>query len=214
MISGRARLDGGDLLAEGRFAFWGDAAGSLCRADFMGPDGRPLVSLAGDSTGMTVYMPRDERAWYSPGGIPLGGGVLGVRDLLFFTRTGLLLETGQSDIVDGAEPFERGSRWLYLAGKDTLAATLEGRDLFPKTIEWAEGRIEILGTTPHDEYEAWPGRWSVETPEQKVFLEITRIETEAEPWPGLWTMTIPSSVLIDTLQAGPAISPLWKRMIR
>ncbi len=159
-------------------------------------------------------MPRDERAWHSPGGIPLGGGVLRVRDLLFLARTGLPLETGQADLVDGAEPAERGSRWLYLAGEDTLSATLEGRDLFPGTIEWAGGRIEILGTTPHDEYEAWPGKWSVETPEQKVFLEISRIETEATPWPGLWTMTIPASVQIDTLEAAPAVSPLWKRATR
>lgn len=214
MISGRARLDGGDLLAEGRFAFWGDASEGLCRADFMGPDGHPLVSIAGDSSGVTVYMPRDEMAWHSPGGMPLGGGVLRVRDLLFMARTGLPLEAGQSDIVDGAEPTERGSRWLYRAGEDTLEATLEGMDLFPGRIEWAGGRIEILGATPHDEYEAWPGRWSVETPGQKVFLEISRVETEAVPWPGLWAMTIPPSVQIDTLDTAPGISPLWERMIR
>lgn len=203
LIRGRARLEGGNLLADGRFAVWGDPSRSLLRCDFCGPDGRPVVSAAGDSTGVTVYYPRDEEAFFCPGGLPVAGGVVPVRSVLFLIRSGLPLEMEHWAIVASAERLAGGAAWLFSCGADTVVASLGSGEPFPELV-WPGGGLQPHGMTPGDEYDAWPSSWDFTSGGTSVHAEVTSAENGAVPWPGLWEMTVP--VRIETLQTAAPLA--------
>jgi hypothetical protein len=206
LIRGRASLDGGNLLAEGRFAVWGDAGEGLIRGDFCGPDGRPAVSIRGDSTGMAVYYPRDGEACFFEAGLPMGRGSLPVEDLLFFLRTGIPVLLPQAEIVDGCAVVDGEAGWLFLAGGDTVQTSLRG-GLFPEFTRWPGGHAEITGSTPVDEWRAWPGAWRIEIGSTRIRAEVSSVEDPGMAQPAVWNLEIP--VNIDTLDALPRVEPAW-----
>jgi hypothetical protein len=211
LVRGRASLDGGNLLAEGRFAVWGDAGQGLVRGDFCGPDGRPAVSIRGDSTGMTVYYPRDGEAWFFEEGLPMGRGSLSVGDLLFFLRTGFPVRLQQAEIVNGCDVDDGEACWLFLAGGDTVQTTLRS-GLFPEFTQWPGGRAEVAGSTPVDEWRAWPGGWRIETGSSRIRAEVSSVEEPSEAPPAVWNLEVP--VNIDTLDALPRVEPAWDIQVR
>jgi hypothetical protein len=211
LIRGRASLDGGNLLAEGRFALWGDTGAGLVRGDFCGPDGRPAVSMRGDSTGLTVYYPGDGEAFFFPCGLPMGRGSLSIDDLLFFLRTGIPRLLPQSEIAEGFAMEGEEAAWMFLAGGDTVQ-TFMGNGLFPEFTRWPDGRAEVAGSTPVDEWRAWPGGWRIETGSTRLRAEVLSVEEPGTAPPAVWNLEVP--VNIDTLEALPRIEPAWDIQVR
>lgn len=214
LLTGRARVDGGDFLFEGRFALWGDAVEGRIRGDLCGPDGLPVLSWAVDSAGATLYMPREEAAFYHPGGLCAGGFHLPVYDLLFLVRTGFPVQMEAWQIVEGA--LCGGSpgavEWIFTAEDDTMSVALSPGSLFPGGISWPEGGASILSSSIHDEYQAWPASWRVESGTVMAVIEISSFNSPADPWSGLWLMEIP--IPLDTVDATPALVPAWSPAIR
>jgi hypothetical protein len=211
-LRGRASMRDGNLLANGPFVLWGSYPDSLVRGDFYGPDGKPVVSVRLDPAGALVYFPRDGEALFSPGGIPAGEGVVGVRDVIRLIRTGYPSDLEQWQVADGAVPGEGGIRWTFLAGADTLGVSMDADGLFPREIRWTDGAVSVTGSTWHDEYRAWPGSWLLESANAGTEVTVTELVSPAESWPGLWDLNVP--VQIDTLAVSPAWSPGWDLEIR
>lgn len=190
-LRGNARLDGESLVARGPFVLWGDPREVLLRGDFYGPDGKPVVSLRGDSTGLTVYLPQDEYAFFTPLGLQVGEGTIETRDLLFLLRTGfpMLLEPWQiSDLVDCGG----GSMaWEFRAGGDTMSLVMESGSLFPAACSWSNGGFSIVAASPHDEYRAWPWKWLTAINGNTVEIELTESGIRPVPGEGIWTMAVP-----------------------
>lgn len=207
LLTGRARLEGGNLLAEGRFAIWGDPLNSLLRCDFCGPDGRPVLSAAGDSSGVTLYYPRDEAALYVPGGLPVAGAVIPVRSVLFLLRTGMPVEMEHWVISTGVDLSGDGAEWLFAGIDDSVTVELSPGDIFPSSLSWNGGLLEPGGATPGDEYDAWPSTWIFRGDSLAVRAEISSVRNPAESWPGVWDLQVP--VEVDTLRRCPPLAPAW-----
>ena len=208
-LRGNARLQGSNLVARGPFVLWGDADGGLLRGDFYGPDGKPLVSIKGDSTGMLIYMPQDEYAAFMPGGLQVGGGTISVIDLIHLLRTGYPLTMEAWEITGSASMTNDKIQWFFCVSdtKDRMVLSMENGNIFPSECRWKSGEFMIHGSSPHDEYNAWPWNWSTEINDNTVDLELTEINSTAVPWEGIWEMTVPISV--DTV----VCIPLWQSAI-
>lgn len=199
-------MEGESLVARGPFVLWGDAENTLIRGDFYGPDGKPAVSLNGDSTGMIVYLPGEESAFFFPRGIRAGEGTLATEDLIFLLRTGYPVVTPSWGITDNAAPQEGMLTWKFLT-EDSLhrmVLYMKADQLFPEECLWHDGGFTIGGASAHDEYSSWPWDWSIQFNETAVSIELTQLDTQAEPWESVWIMNVP--VPVDTLEQ----TPLWR----
>lgn len=203
-LRGNARLDGSNLVARGPFVLWGDPDRVLLRGDFYGPDGRPVVSVRGDSTGLTVYLPQDEYAFFSPLGLRAGEGTIRTIDVIFLLRTGFPRRLESWQIADLAEYGDGMVTWGFRAGGDTMSLAMEGNSLFPAVCEWGTGGFIIEGASPHDEYRAWPWTWITRIDRNVVEIELTEIHSRPVPVEGIWNLTIP--VPVESI----AVRPLWE----
>jgi hypothetical protein len=172
-----------------------------------GPDGRPAISLGGDSAGVTVYFPREGRAFYCPGGLEMAGARIPVRSLLYLVRTGMPMELEQWQISTGWTQINSVVRWAFVTPSDTMFVTLSPEDLFPSSIEWEDGALLAGGATPGDEYSAWPDFWRLDLDSLAARAEIVSIDEPAEPWPSVWQLAVP--VPVDTLPLLPLLVPAW-----
>jgi len=198
LLKGRARLEGRGRVAGGRFVLWGDPRESLLRGDFFGPDGKPVVSFRGDSTGVTVYCPRDEYAFYCPGGLPLGEGVLSSEDLLFLVRTGFPLHMEPWQMVETAEVDAGEIIWIFEAGSgDTMLLKMNDGVLFPESCSWKGGGFTIDAASPHDEYRAWPWKWEFDFNGENIIIELTEVNFTEVPDKSIWSLFVPFHV--DTM---------------
>lgn len=207
LLSGRARVDGGDFLFEGRFALWGSAADGLLRGDLCGPDGRPVVSWLGDGSGLTVYLPAEEKAVFHPDGASLGGFRVSCADLLHLLRTGFPLRMESWQIAPGGAAAGGAVEWELAGGSDTLRVRLHPGEEFPREIDWPDGSIRIDASSPHDIYDSWPSGWRLDTGRVTVVASVNSIRTDAEPWDGLWSLSI--AVPVDTALSPPPLAPAW-----
>lgn len=205
-LKGSARLCGSNLVARGRFVLWGSASDCLLRGDFYGPDGSPVLSVHGDSTGIIMYFPDDETAVFAPFGMPVGAGTISTEDMIFMLRTGFPLLLEPWVIESGAVTDRDCIRWDFciMRALDSMALELEPPGLFPACLAWQDGEILITAASPHDEYSAWPSCWEFHSGETEIELALTDIIHPAVPWSGIWDLSVP--VHIDTL----AVTPLWK----
>ena len=207
-MTGQARLTGTNLVSRGRFILWGDRNRELIRADFFGPDGRPVLSIRGDSLGFSIYYPREEQAIYSPGGFPLGSGIISSSDFLFAARTGFPLNLEQWIIDLGKNITESElTQWFLTSGADTMCVEYRCGFLFPRKWITGEGSIEIRSSTPGNEFDSWPAIWILETESMEAEIEIIEIRSPVEDWPELWDLSIP--VVIDTLDYLPDWKTTW-----
>ena len=206
-LRGSARLQGSNLVARGPFVLWGHAEEGLLRADFFGPDGRPVISIKGDSTGMLIYMPQDEYASFMPGGLRAGAGTIPVIDLVYLLRTGYPLVMEAWEITGSASVSGETIQWIFCVADtlDRMVLSMKDGDIFPSECEWKNGEFTIISSSPHDEYSSWPWSWSTRVNDSAVDLELTGINTSAVPWEGIWEMTVP--IPIDTLDFAPYWQP-------
>lgn len=170
-----------------------------------------MVSVAGDTSGVTVYYPREEAAFFAPGGLPVAGACVPVRSVLFLIRTGMPCEMEQWMIPPGAVIGGHGAVWVFTAeGRvpgSELTVTLKPGNLFPSSLAWPGGALSLNGATPGNEFEAWPSSWDYAGDSMSVHAEISSIRSPAEPWPGLWDLSVP--VPVDTLSPLPRLVPAW-----
>ncbi len=206
-LRGNARLQGSNLVARGPFVLWGNAEEGLLRGDFYGPDGRPVVSIKGDSTGVLIYMPQDEYASFMPGGLCVGGGTLPVIDLVHLLRTGYPLVMEAWEITGSASVSGERIQWIFCVCDtvDRMILSMENGAIFPSECEWKTGEFTIRASSPHDEYNSWPWSWSTRINNSAVDLELTDINCSVVPWEGIWEMTVP--ILIDTVDSAPFWQP-------
>ncbi|MBD3278189.1 MAG: hypothetical protein GF388_07815 [Candidatus Aegiribacteria sp.] len=199
-------MEGESLVARGPFVIWGDAEAVLIRGDFYGPDGKPAVSLNGDSSGITVYLPGEETAFFFPRGIRAGGGTLSTEDLVFLLRTGYPVMSPSWGITDNVSAAAGMLTWSFITDDSvhSMALRMKPDHLFPEECLWHDGGFAINGASAHDEYRSWPWNWSVQFNETEVSIELTELDTEAEPWESIWSMNVP--VPVDTV----AKAPLWR----
>lgn len=214
LLTGRARVDGGDFLFEGRFAFWGDAPGGRVRGDLCGPDGMPVLSWYADSAGALFYLPREETAFLHGAGVSTGAFLLDVRDLLFLARTGFPHPMEAWQIAEGAVPSHGSVTWSFDPPEAGILVSLDPAGLFPSSISWEGGRASVLSASMHDEYHAWPSSWRVEAGGITAVIDIGSFEDDAEPWPGLWNLDVPASAYLETLPVPTRISPSWTLPVR
>ena len=208
-LRGECRLDDESLVARGRFVLWGSRNGNLLRGDFYGPDGRPVVSLRADTEGVMLYMPGEESAVFMPGGLSTSSATIPTPDLIHLIRTGFPLELEPWELAEGMDVSDGEVSWeLSNGGGDTLTVRLEAGSLFPSSCTWPGGELRIHGSSPHDEYSAWPWSWSTSINGSSVELELTQVATDAVPWSGIWDMSVP--VPVDTLDAKSWWEPCWE----
>jgi len=209
-LRGNARLQGSSRVARGPFVLWGDPLDGLLRGDFYGPDGRPVVSLMGDSTGMLIYMPQDEHAVFMPLGLQTGSGTIPTIDLIHLLRTGYPLILESWEITESALINDADIQWLFSASDsaDRMILTLQDGDIFSPICELRTGKFSICGSSPHDEYNAWPWSWSTQINDSAVDIELTEINSTAVPWEGIWTLVVP--IPIDTIDYIPAWQPVFQ----
>lgn len=205
-LRGNAGLQGSNLVARGPFVLWGDADEGLLRGDFYGPDGRPVVSVNGDSTGILIYMPQDEYAVFMPGGLRAGEGTIPVIDLIHLLRTGYPLVMEAWEIAGSASVSGESIQWVFCASDtaDRMVLSMENGDIFPSECVWKTGEFTIEASSPHDCYNAWPWSWSTRINDSAVDLELTEINSSAVPWGGIWELTVP--IPVDTVDS----APLWQ----
>lgn len=186
-------------MARGPFVLWGDPRENLIRGDFYGPDGKPVVSVRGDSTGLLVYLPQEEQASFTPSGLRAGNGTIPTRDMLFLIRTGFPLVMQQWQIIDLADTDDGTILWEFTAGDDhVMVLTMDSGSLFPDRCLWDGGEFTITASSPHDEYRAWPWNWGIRIGDDLVTLELTDISNTPVPSEGIWSMVVP--VPIDSLE--------------
>ncbi len=208
-LRGHERLQGSNLVARGPFVLWGSVHENLLRGDFYGPDGRPVLSMNGDSTGLLIYMPQDDYAVFMPGGLQAGSGTISTNDLIYLIRTGfpLLLESWM--ITDGALVVNSTIEWSFTVPDSIgyMHLSMHGGDLFPSICIWDSGKFEITASSPHDEYRAWPWEWILSINSNSVNIELTDINSSAIPWEGIWEMIVP--IPVDTLASSAFWQPAW-----
>ncbi len=208
-LRGNVRLQGSNLVARGPFVLWGSTLDNLLRGDFYGPDGKPVLSMNGDSTGILIYTPQDGYAVFMPGGLQTGSGTISTRDLIYLIRTGfpLLLESWM--IADGALIGNDTIEWSFTVPDSAgyMYLSMNSGDLFPSICIWDSGKFEITASSPHDEYRAWPWKWILSINSNSVSIELTDINSSAVPWEGIWEMIVP--IPVDTLDASTSWQPAW-----
>ena len=208
-LRGNVRLQGSNLVARGPFVLWGSVPDIMLRGDFYGPDGRPVLSMNGDSTGILIYMPQDDYAVFMPGGLQTGSGTITTNDLIYLIRTGfpLLLESWM--IAEGAHIGHGTIEWSFTVPDSTgyMHLSMHSGDLFPSICIWDSGRFEITASSPHDEYRAWPWNWILSINSNSVNIELTDINSSAIPWEGIWEMIVP--IPVDTLDSSAFWQPAW-----
>ncbi|MCK4506220.1 MAG: hypothetical protein KAW14_11425 [Candidatus Aegiribacteria sp.] len=208
-LRGNVRLKGSSLVARGPFVLWGSARDNMLRGDFYGPDGRPVLSMNSDSTGILIYMPQDDYSVFMPGGLQTGSGTISTNDLIYLIRTGfpMLLESWM--ITEGALIGNRTIEWSFTVPDSTgyMHLSMHSGDLFPSVCIWDTGRFEITASSPHDEYRAWPWKWILSINSNSVNIELTDINSSAIPWEGIWEMIVP--IPVDTLDSSAFWQPAW-----
>ena len=208
-LRGNARLEGSNLVARGPFVLWGSVRDNRLRSDFYGPDGKPVLSMKGDSTGLLIYMPQDDYAIFMPGGLQAGSGTISTNDLIYLIRTGfpILLESWM--ITDGALILNDSIEWSFTVPDSTgyMYLSMKSGDLFPSICIWDSGQFEITASSAHDEYKAWPWEWTLSINSNSVNIELTDINSSAIPWEGIWEMIVP--IPVDTLVSNALWEPAW-----
>lgn len=194
-LRGRARALGESLVAEGPFVVWGTRFPPRLRGDMYGPDGRPMVSFYCDTTGFLGYFPADETAFFQPGGLRAGSGILPVLSLLSLLRTGFPVPPEHRVL---AELYDDGV-WRFQASGDTAILTYDG-GLFPKSLVMGGIEASVTRSSWHDEYQAWPGGWCIVTPSGSTEFTLSTIDVSTEPWDAIWTLG--TTVPVDTLTPG------------
>ncbi len=192
-LRGRARAAGESLVAEGPFVVWGTRFPPRLRGDMYGPDGRPVASFLCDSLGFLCYFPGDGSAFFQPGGLRAGRGVLPVLSILSLIRTGFPVQPEHWVMV---ELFD-GNGWRFEAAGDTAVIEYSG-GLFPSRLALGDMEACVTRSSWHDEYEAWPGGWSVVTASGTTEFTLSTIDVSTEPWEEIWMLRIP--VPVDTLE--------------
>lgn len=213
-LRGNARLQGSNLIARGPFVLWGRVQDSLLRGDFYGPDGRPVASVRGDTSGILIYLPQDEYASFMPGGLQVGSGTIRTVDLIYLLRTGFPICLESWMICNGSRIEDGSIHWSFLIpdSQKHMCLSMDSGDLFPYGCFWDSGEFEITASSPHDEYKAWPWGWIIDINGDLVSLELTEINSDAVPWEGIWEMIVP--IPIDTLHSTPFWQPSWEILER
>jgi len=205
-LRGNARLQGSNLIARGPFVLWCDAMECHIRGDFYGPDGKPVVSVMGDSTGVMIYMPQEESATFMPGGLRVGAGTIPVTDLIHLLRTGYPLVMEAWEIAGSAAVNGEEIQWIFCVSDtlDRMVLSMKDGAIFPHECKWRTGEFTINASSPHDEYNAWPWSWTTRINDNAVDLELTEINTSMIPGEGIWIMTVP--IPADTVDC----TPFWQ----
>lgn len=196
-LRGRAKALGESLVAEGPFVVWGTRFPPRLRGDMYGPDGRPIVSFYCDTTGFLGYYPADDAAFFQPGGLRAGNGILPVLSLLSLLRTAFPVPPEHRVL---AELYDEGV-WRLEASGDTAVLTYDG-GLFPASLIIGDMEARVTRSSWHDEYQAWPGGWRVVTASGSTEFTLSTIDVSTEPWDEIWTLR--TAVPVDTLQPGTA----------
>jgi hypothetical protein len=194
-LRGRARALGESLVAEGPFVVWGTRFPPRLRGDMYGPDGRPMVSFYCDTTGFLGYYPSEEAAFFQPGGLKAGNGILSVLSLLSLLRTGFPVPPEHRVL---AELYDDGV-WRLQAAGDTATLAYDG-GLFPSSLVIGDMEAAVTRSSWHDEYQAWPGGWRVVTSSGSTEFTLSTIDVSTEPWDEIWAFRTP--VPVDTLAPG------------
>ncbi|MFO7627372.1 MAG: hypothetical protein R6V62_08960 [Candidatus Fermentibacteraceae bacterium] len=194
-LRGRARALGESLVAEGPFVVWGTRFPPRLRGDMYSPDGRPMISFYCDTTGFLGYYPADETAFFQPGGLKAGRGILSVLSLLALVRTGFPVPPEHRVL---AELYDEGV-WRLQAAGDTATLAYDG-GLFPSGLVIGDIEARVTRSSWHDEYQAWPGGWRVVTSSGSTEFTLSTIDVSTEPWDAIWTLR--TSVTVDTLEPG------------
>lgn len=198
VLRGRARLQGENQVFSGPFILLGSRTSSRLRADFCGPDGSPLLSISGDSTGFIFYYPDEGSAYFSPGGLPVNNGVIPVNAVVSLLRTGFPAEPVPWQMSETGSTAEGGSvNWTFTAGvSDSLLVTLAPGELFPR-LESGGTALEVTAASWHDAFNAWPMEWSISSPSISVVARLRTFE-ECLPQSSQWELEVP--VRTDTLR--------------
>lgn len=163
---------------------------------------------------MLVYLPKEEYASFMREGLDNGAGVIPTEDLIFLLRTGFPLRMESWQISDLAEFENDRILWRFMAGSDdnVMNLKMDKGNLFPGECSWDSGAFFITTASPHDEYRAWPWRWTIFIGDNAVELELTEINTTSVPGEGIWSLFIP--VPVDTLDEMPPWEPADTLMTR
>ncbi len=198
LVRGRARLSGENQVFSGPFLLWASKELSAVRADFCGPDGSPLVSLLQDSTGCLVYYPKEEQAFHFTAGLPAGAGYLNVNAVISLIRTGFPAVPVQWDMVASCDTSTaEENRWVFVtSSSDTAVVSLEHSRSFPE-LHTDDLILQISASSWHDQFNAWPMEWQMESSSLNTIIRIRSYDTSADPPDGIWSMTVP--VPIDTI---------------
>jgi len=194
-LRGRAKALGESLVAEGPFVVWGTRFPPRLRGDMYGPDGRPMVSFFCDTTGFLGYYPGEEAAFFQPGGLQAGGGILPILSLLSLLRTGFPVPP-EHRVLAGL--YDDGV-WRFAAAGDTATLVYDG-GLFPSSLLIGGIEVRVTRSSWHDEYQAWPGGWRVVTSSGSTEFTLSTIDVSTEPWDAIWVLRTP--VPVDTLVPG------------
>ncbi len=196
ILRGRARLQGENQVFSGPFILVASRTIGKLRADFCGPDGSPLLSLSGDSTGFMIYYPDQATAFFSPGGLPVNNGLVPVNAVIALIRTGFPLVPVPFEMAETYYANDEGDVvWDLSSGTGSMEVTLKQGDLFP-VLESGDTRMEVSASSWHDSFNAWPMEWLISSPSFGVVAKLRSID-EMEAGDQRWEMILP--VIPDTL---------------
>lgn len=200
ILRGRARLQGENQVFSGPFVLIASRSALRIRADFCGPDGSPLLSLSGDSTGFLIYYPDQDSAYFFTGGLPMNDGLLAVNAVISLLRTGFPVIPVPWEM---AETFEVTSQeriqWRFTStGADSLSVLLKNGDIFP-SIQCGEVSLEVKASSWHDAFIAWPMEWLLSSPSLGVVIRLRSIDTDPLASDTPWEIIVP--VPVDTVSA-------------
>ncbi len=152
-----------------------------------------------DSTGTTFYDPGRGEAYFTPGGIPFGNGLISVNALISMIRTGFPAVPVQWEMVDAAEPdVNQCPMWVFISSAtDTLIFALSESALYPVT-STAGTTVSVSAFSWHDEFKLWPMEWEYSSSSLSAVLKIRSIDEVSEHPSGGFDLVVP--VPVDTLQ--------------
>ncbi len=196
ILRGRARLQGENQVFSGPFILLASSTMGRIRADFCGPDGSPLLSLNGDSTGFMFYYPQRTSAVFSPGGLPVNNGLLRVNAVISLIRTGFPLVPVSWEMAETYHESNDGNIvWDLVSGTGSMEVTLKPGDIFP-AVESGDTRLEVTAASWHQSFSAWPMEWLFSSPSLSVVAKLRSFD-EVEAGGQNWELILP--VIPDTL---------------
>ena len=199
VLRGRARLQGENQVFSGPFMLLSSATDSRIRADFCGPDGSPLLSLSGDSTGFLFYYPDEGRAFFHPSGLPVNQGYLGVNAVISLVRTGFPAVPVPRQMAETYEIAEDGGiLWRFTSsGEDSMSVLLCDNQLFPSIVS-SDISLSVSASSWHDSFNAWPMEWLLSSPSLSVVIRLRSMDvSDTLPPETPWNLSVP--VPVDTI---------------